>query len=153
MPEKTNFLDADRKRPLVTAKSQGSDSLMKFLPQSADDATIQRSVEATIEQVGLHIENFYKNTPSSRADAEESELKSFDSTFLPAPLAVMLAQSSKATPVLKHTLSHLVTTSISPTGKPAQSLLPAEFVLLPGKTKSSKSSTSKKPGESIIVPM
>lgn len=153
--EKPGYLDADRKGPPVTAGLPAGDSLINSLPQSADDATIQRSVEETLEQIRLHIENFYQNTPTStsRDELEESDLKSFDSSYLPAPLAVMLSQSTKATPILKHTLSNLVTTSVSPTGSPAQSLLPAEFVLLPSKTRLSKSSTSKKPGQSIIVPM
>ena len=151
MQEKPDYMDADRRELLVTTKPRGSDIHMNSLAQSVDDATIQRRVGATLEQIGLHIENYYHNTPNSRAEVEDLDLKPFDSSFLPAPLAVMLPRSTKATPVLKHTLSNLVTTSVSPMGSPAQSLLPAEFVQLPSKTGSSKAPTSRKPGQSIIV--
>lgn len=151
--EKPDQMDADRKGPLLTARSRGSDSMMIHLPQSADDATLQRNVAGMLEQIGLHIENFYQNTPTSRTEVEESDLELIDSSSLPAPLAVMLPQCTKAHPLLKHTLSNLVMTSISFTGSPTQSILPAEFVFLPSKTRSPKSSTSRKPGKSIIVLM
>ena len=151
MQEKLDDMNAGRKGPLMTAGSQGgSDSWISALPQSADDAIIQRSVEATLEQIGLHVENFYQNTPKSTAEVEELELESFDLSFLPVSLAIMLRSSTKANPILKHTLSNLVTTSVSATGSPAQSLLPAESVLLPSKLRWSKSSSSKKSGDSTI---
>ena len=149
-PEKEDEINYERKGPLVTATSRRPDSIANHLPQSADDATIQHSAEATLEQIGLHVENFYQNAPTSLIKNYDSELKAFDSTYLPGPLAVLLPRSKVATSLLKHTLAHLATSSISPSGSPTRSLLPAEFVLLPSTIESSKSTNPKLIGKSNI---
>ena len=101
------------------------------LPQSADDAAIQQKTKIVMDQIELHVENFYQDRPNFATSQPDAELAAFDSRCLPATLATLLPQSKFGASLIKHSLAHLITTSISSSGNPQQSLLPAEFVQLP----------------------
>ena len=138
---------SEPKKPLFTETSSGSDSLDNFLPQSADDKTVQNNVTTTLDQIELHVENFYQNTPAPGAGSADAELATFNSPYLPNPLATLLPQTSNKVLLIKHALAHFVSSCISATAGPDWSLLPDDFVLLPSTIRSATSSRSMRPGE------
>ncbi len=139
------------KKPFATATSAGSGTYENYLPQSADDKTVQQRVKAILDQFELHIENFYRTSSSSTLKPDNAELAVFHSPYLPASLASLLPRSKNKLNIMKHALAQSVTSSISPSANPARSLLPSEYALLPNTVKKARSSVSTKPGEYRFV--
>lgn len=140
------------KTPFVTEASGLSRTYESYLPQSADDRTIQQKTKATLDQIELHVENFYRNSASSAPRLDNAELAVFDSPYLPASLTSLLPRSKNRINLMKHALAHSVTSSISPSASPAPSLLPTEYGLLPSTVTSARSNVSTKAGEYRFVP-
>ena len=133
-----------RKKPTSTEANGPSATYEDYLPQSADDKTIQQRTQSTLDQIELYIENFYGHSSSSAVRPDNAELAKFDSPYLPASLASLLARSKNRRNIMKHALAQSVTSSISPSASPARSLLPAEYTLLPNTV---DTATSAKAGE------
>ena len=127
------------KKPFVTETSDATGTYENHLPQSADDKTIQQKAKATLDQIELHVENFYRNSSSAALRPDNAELVVFDSPYLPTSLATLLPRSKNKVNIIKHALAQSVTSSISPSANPALSLLPPEFGLLPNTITSAKS--------------
>ena len=140
------------KRPFVTEVSEGAGAFENCLPQSADDSIVQQRTKATLDQLELHVENFYQKYSSSTPRIDNGELARFDSPYLPASLAALLPRSKNRVNVIKHVLALFVTSSISPSANPARSLLPSEYALLPNTVTKAMSSVSAKAGEFRFVP-
>ena len=121
-----------------------------YLPQSADDRTIQHRVKSTLDQIELHVENFYLNSSSSALGPDNGELAVFDSPYLSASLASLLPHSRNKLSIIKHALVQSVTSSLSPTADPTRSLIPTEYTLLPSTITSTKSSVTLKPGKNHL---
>ena len=118
-----------------------------YLPQSADDKTIQQNVRSTLDQIELHVENFYRNSSSSTFRPDNRELSAFDSPYLSASLASLLPHSRNKLNIIKHALAQSVTSSLSPTADSPRSLMPTEYTLLPSTITSTKSNVTQKPGK------
>ena len=130
--------------------SSGSNSFDDFLPQSADDKTVQNEVKTVLDQIELHVENFYQNTQASGSRLADAELAMFHSPYLPSTLASLLQQTNNSVLLIKHALAHFITACITtPSDKDyaVWSLLPKDFVLLPNAVKARGSSKSTKQGE------
>lgn len=141
--------DEKPKRAPVTRSNRDASEYEKYLPPSADDKAIEQRTKNTLDQIELHVENYYHNTSNTSTRPNDRELAPFNSPYLPKSLASMLSHSRDGTPLIKHVLAYLVISSISPSAKPGSSLLPAEFVGL----SSSAASTefSPKPGKTHIL--
>lgn len=140
------------KKSLVTEASGGPGTYENYLPQSADDNTVQQKAKAVLDQLELHVENFYQKSSSSAPSIDNKQLAAFDSPYLPASLATLLPRSKNRVNVIKHALALLVTSSISPSADSARSLLPSEFALLPNTVTKGTSSVPAKAGEFYSVP-
>lgn len=140
------------KKPVVTERFGASGTYENYLSQSADDGTIQQKVKSTLDQIELHVENFYRNSSSSAVRPDDAELAVFNSPYLPAPLASLLPRSNNRVNIIKHALAQSITSSISPSASSAHSLLPAEYALLPSTVSSARSSVSNKAGKYRFVP-
>ena len=127
-----------------TGASRTHDS---YLPQSADDRTIQQKVKSTLDQIELHVENFYRNSSSSALRPDNGKLSIFDSPYLSASLASLLPHSRNKMSIIKHALVLSVTSSLSTTAGSTRSLIPTEYTLLPSTITSTKSSVTLKPGK------
>lgn len=138
------------KKPFVTEASSASGTYENYLPQSADDRTIQQRAKAILDQIELHVENFYRNSSSSAPRPDNAELALFDSPYLPASLTSLLPRSKNRVNIMKHALAQSVTSSISPSAGPARSLLPTEYALLPHTVTSARSGVSTKAGEYFV---
>ena len=121
-----------------------------YIPQSADDRTIQQKVRSTLDQIELHVENFYRNSSSSALGPDSGKLAVFDSPHLSASLASLLPHSRNKLSIIKHALVQSVTSSLSPTADSARSLIPTEYTLLPSTITSIKSSVTLKPGKNHL---
>lgn len=139
------------KKPFVTEASEGSRTYENYLPQSADDSTVQQKTKAILDQLELHVENFYQKSSSSTPRVDTAQLAVFDSPYLPASLASLLPRSKNKVNVIKHALAFFVTSSILPSSDPARSLLPPEYTLLPNTVTKATSSVPTKAGESYFV--
>lgn len=125
-----------------------STPIENYLPQTADDMTIQNRARATLDHIELHVENFYQKDTAFNAVAVDANIAAFDSPYLPSSLLVLLSQSKNSVPLIKHILAHLVLSSISATASPEQCILPPDFALLPSIIGSSNNEASLKPGKS-----
>ena len=140
-------LSSEPKRPFVTQTSSGSNSIDGFLPQSADDKTVQNDVKTVLDQIELHVENFYQNTQASGSRLADAELAMFDSPYLPSSLASLLPQTNNSIPLIKHALAHFITACITTPSGTNWSLLPKDFVLLPNAVRAGGSTRSTKQGK------
>ena len=136
------------KVPFMTPTAPASAAFENYIPQPADDATVKHNVNTIMDQIELHVENFYQNSSATPSTRNNAELAMFDSPYLAASLASLLPRSKNKIHLVKHALAQHIISSISLTSSYAQSLLPQEFVLLPDAVRSAKMGA--KPGESSV---
>ena len=125
------ILRKSRNRPIVPEPSGASSLFENCLPQPVEDNTVKQRARTTLEQIGFHVETFYKSLSDVGTPNFDDQLAIFDSPYLPTPLVTLLSQSKDKTPLIMHSLAYLVTNSISPVNGTEHSLLPIEFVTLP----------------------
>lgn len=107
---------------------------------------MQNEVKTVLDQIELHVENFYQNTQASGSRLADAELAMFDSPYLPSSLASLLPQTNNSMPIIKHALAHFITACITTPSDTDWSLLPKDFVLLPNAIRAGGSNTSTKQG-------
>jgi hypothetical protein len=108
----------------------GPPALDDFLPQAADDKSVQLKTKAVLDQVELFVENFCQAQPNGQAKISSTELSSLGSPSLQERLPDLLTQAHDATPFIKQLLAHYIVTTISAGTSSENTLLPAEFSLL-----------------------
>ena len=140
-------MGSEPKQPLVTQTSSGSNSINGFLPQSADDKTVQNEVKTVLDHIELHVENFYQNMQASGSRLADAELAMFDSPYLPSSLASLLPHTNNSIPLIKHALAHFITACITTPSETDWCLLPKDFVLLPNAVRDGGSTRSAKQGQ------
>lgn len=104
-----------------------------YLPQSVDDKTIQNAVRTLFDQIELHVDNYYHKTAVVMEGPVLTTLSLFDSGYLPAPVADMIASPQAVLPVIKYCIANLLITGITPGSYEADSLLPARLATAPVK--------------------
>lgn len=134
--------------PEQSLPMKGPRSLESYLPQSADDKSVQTKVAILLEQVQLHVENFYHNSTGSVPETVAMELVKFDSPDLPEPLLAAMRRSQSQIPLITHCLTRSIVSSIMPDTDPERSLLPLDFVALPSTIRSYNSTKPGKASES-----
>ena len=125
------ILRKSRNRPTVPEPSGASSLFENCLPQPAEDNTVKQRARTTLEQIGFHVETFYKSLSDVGTPNFDDQLAIFDSPYLTTPLVTLLSQSKDKTPLIMHSLAYFVTHSISPVNGTEHSLLPIEFITLP----------------------
>ena len=135
----------------MTRSNKDTSEYERHLPPSADDKAIEQRTRNTLDQIELHVENYYQNVSNTSTRPESRELASLNSPYLPKSLASMLSHSRDGIALIKHVLAYLVISSISPSAKPGSSLLPAEFVGLPTSAASTEFRPTLKPGKNNIL--
>lgn len=142
---------SDPKAVIVTKAPRASDTLDSYLPQSADDRTVQNRVKTLLDQVELHVEIFYRNDPGLTSVRPHTDMAIFNSPNLPSSLTTLLSKSRHATFLIKHALAQFITSSISLRSRSGSSLLPEEFTLVPTAVKSIRDGEPTKPGNNPIT--
>ncbi|KAG8527806.1 uncharacterized protein KY384_007960 [Bacidia gigantensis] len=123
-----------------------SSAIPSFLPQAADDRTVQTKAKTLLDQIELYVENFYQDSPKSGSKVASADLTAFNSPFLENALSTLLSQATRSTPFIKHGLAYFITTSLLPMENSDATLLPEEFITLPRALKRTRNSSSQKPG-------
>lgn len=101
-----------------------------YLPQPADDKTVQTRTKTIFDQIELFVENFCQSKLSSGAGEVSAELSAFDSPNLSKPLVSSLPRVKDAHSLIKHSLVHFIMCQISPATATEKTLLPADLALL-----------------------
>lgn len=115
-----------------------------YLPQPADDKTVQMETKTVFDQVELFVENFCQVRPSPETAVATGQLSTFGSPHLPQPLASLLPRARDASFLIKHALAYYITCRISPAAATEDALLPADLALVSGAQKANAG----KPGQS-----
>ncbi|KAK4936319.1 hypothetical protein LTR66_015355 [Elasticomyces elasticus] len=113
----------------VGAGAAGASAIagLDFLPQQADDHEVSQKLSTVLDQIGLHVENFYADAPVPLNAALESELSRFETSQLPQPLAACFERAQHPTVLIKHCLAfHIVNLTLAP-GKDVNPILPPEL--------------------------
>ena len=101
------------------------------LPQAADDATIKARTKTFLDQLDLHVDNFYRNRATSELGMDKAAIEAFETNDLKNPLHHLVKNSKNALPLIKRALNRSACRSISLDGPSDSSLLPTEFQVLP----------------------
>lgn len=134
------------KGPLAATGASKFDS---DLPPSEDDYTIQNDIKGMLEQIVLHVDNYYNSTASKIPHEARVELESF-STSDSLPLIELLSDALSSHSVIQYCLTRQILNRISPHCDPASSFLPMSFVVLPSTLQKLETQKAMKSGISIL---
>jgi hypothetical protein len=104
--------------------------LDSHLSPSEDDHTIQNDVNEVLDQIGLHVDNYYHSSALPVPKEVRAELGVFNSSDL-RPLVELLPQCPDSLPIIKHCLTRQILARTSLNSDPNITFLPMEFSLLP----------------------
>jgi hypothetical protein len=105
----------------------------KHLPQPTDDVSIGMAIKSVLQQVELHIDNFYSNTEStweSISGDALTELVKMDTGLIRPSLSALMIGNRPKTTLLKHLLAHLILSNITIEGSTPGSFLPRDICTL-----------------------
>jgi hypothetical protein len=110
----------------------GSKTWEKRLPQSESDPTIRNLANRTLDQIELHVENYYQDAMAMPVNGiAKSNLQIFENEYLQRPMLQLIQQTDRPTVVIKHCVASLIISKITASSKYANSdssFLPAEFM-------------------------
>lgn len=103
------------------------------LPQPADDSTLRHKAKTLLQQIDLHVENFYSDaSPTSQLDSNAlSAVQYYDTNLLLSSLATLLSTSKSKKALIKHCLAHLILSKTDFNNPGSHSILPPELTSLP----------------------
>ena len=137
------------KSPFVVVdevQEQPRNAWEKFLPESADDDSIRMKVKTLFDQIEIHVENYYGDSPVQATQQMQAGFAQLDSPNLPESVVGLLARARAPRAVIKHCLTNLILSHIVADGDPAHTFLPAAFLSFPESLEPS-SNHSDKPGK------
>ncbi len=149
----------NQKEPLAAAatgekssapSSSSSAGWMAYLPQSADDRTVQSAVKTFFNQIELHVDNFYHRANVSLDPRTREALAQMDSGKLPGRIEEHMQDPRMIIPVIKHSIADLLITRLSPLTFPETSLLPANLAAFPTKLQTPSASLAEGQGKSHL---
>lgn len=118
-----------------------------FLPQSADDRTIQNGVKDFFNLIELHVDNFYRKAPVELDQHTRDALAQIASDKLPGRIDQLMRDQRLVLPIIKHCITDLLITRMSPLRHPETSLLPSNLSAIPTKLESRSLSSSERSGK------
>ena len=150
--DSTNQRDVVALSEKPSSKSAGAVvGWQSFLPQSADDRTIQNGVKTFFNLIELHVDNFYRKAPVELDQRTREALARIDSGKLPGRIDQMMQDQRLVLPVIKHCIADLLITRMSPLTYPETSLLPSNLSAIPGRLQSASLSSSERSGKCILL--
>lgn len=101
------------------------------LPQSEADSTLRSIASCTLDQIEMHVENFYTNVNGRSLDVEtQSELEGLESSHVSGSISSLLSQSTKSTTLIKHYIANLIVARITLDVSTGASFLPQDYTAL-----------------------
>ena len=141
----------ERKEPLITGSTKRPNDMPGYLKESADDSTVRKNVGTLLDQLDLHVENFYSDEAGSNIQKIDiAKVSLFETSKLSRPLVDSLKQTSEARLFIRHALTYYTTSAISCGDRTGSSLLPDEFTGLPRNLMRNDSKDASKSG--IVSP-
>ncbi|MCJ1404495.1 hypothetical protein MMC11_007721 [Xylographa trunciseda] len=126
--------DPETKQPIVTEEMSNigaRNSIQKYISWAADDKTVSNKVFGLLDNIAIHVENFYRNTSPADPSKTAAQLAQFNLPHLPESIVAMLQRSKTPETLITHCLTELIISAISPSGESTQSLLPVQFAAWP----------------------
>lgn len=135
--------------------SSRSDTLdwQAYLPQSADDRSIQNAVKTLFDQIELHVDNYYRKANVEPDDHTCQVLSQLDTHGLPGPIVNLMQDPRVALQVIKHCIGAMLIARMSPGLSPAGSLLPAYLAAAPSKVETLPTPSGEGLGEYPTPPL
>ena len=146
-----------RDKAAVTEKSTPNADVVGFswlpyLPQGADDRTLQSAVKTLFDQVELHVDNFYKRDTVDMDSAIHQALARVDTGKLPGPIDDLVQSSRLILPVIRHCIADLLVSTITPSEAPQYSLLPPRLATESSRLNGSSITTNDGFGMLLVLP-
>ncbi|GIJ87126.1 hypothetical protein Asppvi_006030 [Aspergillus pseudoviridinutans] len=108
----------------------GASASSHYTPQPADDETVRARILTLFDHASLHVDNYYSSGASSNPHDSTTSLASYESPYLPSPIATLLAKPGRQRGVLTHVLVRELLQQITP--RPGKGgLLPACYAACP----------------------
>lgn len=104
-----------------------------YLPQPADDRTIQNQVKTLFDQIELHVDNYYRKANVGLDDSMRQALVQLDTGELPMPIEELAQNPRMALAVIKHCIAGLLVKRMTPEANSFASLLPRHLSETPTK--------------------
>ncbi|EXJ73470.1 uncharacterized protein A1O5_03231 [Cladophialophora psammophila CBS 110553] len=103
----------------------------RHLPQSESDQAVRSMASRTLDQIEMHVENFYQDaTNVSISRAAESEMRNLDSSHLPDSVSNLIRTSRRPTCLIKHCIANLILSRIDFEKGSGDSFLPGSMIAL-----------------------
>lgn len=140
--------------PLTHNSEREKSHMDSYIPHPAEDQDVRSRVLTVIDQIALHVENYYSqnsfsNTETSLSAGIAAMISSYDSPFLPLPMISLLAHRPARIPAIKHSLVRSIFSAILPVPPTSQtdevSFLPQPYTVYRNLSK-----TGSDPGRSYI---
>ncbi|EAW17243.1 uncharacterized protein NFIA_006070 [Aspergillus fischeri NRRL 181] len=108
----------------------GASASSLYTPHPADDETVRARILTLFDHASLHVDNYYSSAAASSLHDPATSLASYESPYLPSPIATLLAKPGRHRAVLTHILVRELLQQITP-GSGKGGLLPACYASCP----------------------
>ncbi|GFG07364.1 hypothetical protein IFM61392_04816 [Aspergillus lentulus] len=108
----------------------GASASSLHTPHPADDETVRARILTLFDHASLHVDNYYSSAAASNLHDLATSLASYESPYLPSPIATLLAKPGRNRAVLTHILVRELLQQITP-GPGKGGLLPACYASCP----------------------
>lgn len=133
--------------PVARNSSSSAVILDRYLPEPADDKTVQRRILSLFDMVSLHVENYYTGNVVANTVTGPQQISYYNSPYLTAPVNTLLSRPGMQLQVITHCLLRTTIAAITPenhsfstSSHGTESFLPRLYALYPcprGRTLSS----------------
>ncbi|KEY80509.1 hypothetical protein BA78_5056 [Aspergillus fumigatus] len=121
---------SEAKPPQHPALHLGASASSLYAPHPADDETVRARILTLFDHARLHVDNYYSSAAASSPHNPTTSLASYESPYLPSPIATLLAKPGRHRAVLTHILVRELLQQIPP-GSGKGALLPACYASCP----------------------
>jgi hypothetical protein len=103
----------------------------RLIPQPVDDETMGTATKSLLDQVALHVDNFYVRKTLQIPLSKLESFAKMDTGLLSGPIEELMMDADTQLPVIKHCISFLLTAKMMPGVDASDKLLPTHLALLP----------------------
>lgn len=103
----------------------------RLIPQAIDDEAMSNVTKSLLDQVSLHVDNFYARKTVQIPDSKLEHFAKIDTNLLPGPLAELMTDLDMQLPAIEHCVAFILTTKLMPGSDASESLLPPHLAILP----------------------
>jgi hypothetical protein len=105
----------------------------RLIPQPVDDETMGNATKSLLDQVALHVDNFYARKTLQISPSKLEPFAKMDTGLLTGPIAELMMDADMQLPVIKHCIAFILTAKMMPGVDASDKLLPLHLALVPHK--------------------